>query len=154
MRFTFLYNRSTLQIPLSKWTNGRFRGSAEKTLKGKFKINRTQRKVVESMRRWNWLFAIFLLCGCAKVLAVRDIPPINVGQASFFPTIEAHTDATITAGNRIDILLNGDQTYPAILSEIRHAQSTIAGGYDDVITGSGNGFSERRLTCYGRYPSY
>ena len=77
------------------------------------------------MRHWNWLFAIFLLCGCAKVIAVRDIPPITVGQASFFPTIEAHTNATIVAGNRIDILLNGDQTYPAILSEIRSAKSTI-----------------------------
>ena len=80
---------------------------------------------MKSMRHWNWLFAIFLLCGCAKVIAVRDIPPITVGQASFFPTIEAHTNATIIAGNRIDILLNGDQTYPAILSEIRSAKSTI-----------------------------
>jgi cardiolipin synthase len=77
------------------------------------------------MRYWNWLFAMLLLCGCAKVLVVRDIPPITVGHASFFPTIEAHTDATIMAGNRIDILLNGDQTYPAILSEIRRAKSTI-----------------------------
>jgi cardiolipin synthase len=77
------------------------------------------------MRRWNWLLAMFLLCGCAKVFVVRDIPPIIVGHASFFPTIEAHTDATITAGNRIDILLNGDQTYPAILREIRLAKSTI-----------------------------
>jgi cardiolipin synthase len=79
------------------------------------------------MRYWNWLlvFAMFLLCGCAKVIVVRDIPPIMVGHASFFPTIEAHTDATITAGNHIDILLNGDQTYPAILSEIRRAKSTI-----------------------------
>jgi cardiolipin synthase A/B len=77
------------------------------------------------MRHWNWLFAMLLLCGCSKVLVVRDIPPITVGHASFFPTIEAHTDATIMAGNRVDILLNGDQTYPAILSEIRRAKSTI-----------------------------
>ena len=77
------------------------------------------------MRRWKRLLAIFLLCGCAKVFVVRDIPPITVGHASFFPTIEAHTDATITAGNRIDILLNGDQTYPAILREIRSAKSAI-----------------------------
>ena len=77
------------------------------------------------MRFWNLLFAMLLLCGCAKVLVVRDIPPITVGHASFFSTIEAHTDATIMAGNRIDILLNGDQTYPAILSEIRRAKSTI-----------------------------
>ena len=78
---------------------------------------------------------MFLLCGCANVLAVRDIPPIIVGHASFFPTMEAHTDATITAGNRIDILLNGDQTFPAILSEIRRAKSTIT--FAEFIYGDG-----------------
>jgi cardiolipin synthase len=77
------------------------------------------------MKRWNLLFAIFLLCGCATVHVVRDIPPITVGHASFFPTIEAHTGATIMTGNSIDILLNGDQTYPAMLREIRRAKSTI-----------------------------
>ena len=78
---------------------------------------------------------MLMLCGCAKVFVVRDIPPITVGHASFFPTIEAHTDATITAGNRIDILLNGDQTYPAILSEIRRAKSTIT--FAEFIYGDG-----------------
>jgi len=87
------------------------------------------------MGRWNWLFAMFLLCGCADVLAVRDIPPITVGHPSFFPTMEAHTNATIMAGNRIDILLNGDQTYPAILREIRRAKSTIT--FAEFIYGDG-----------------
>ena len=87
------------------------------------------------MRSWNWLFAMLMLCGCAKVFVVRDIPPITVGHTSFFPTIEAHTDATITAGNRIDILLNGDQTFPAILSEIKRAKSTIT--FAEFIYGDG-----------------
>ena len=47
------------------------------------------------MRRLHWLCAIFLLLGCVKVLSVRDIPDIALGQASFYPTIEAHTDAPI-----------------------------------------------------------
>lgn len=77
------------------------------------------------MNRLKWLLAIFLILGCAKVLAVRQIPDITLGDASFFPTIEAHTDAPIVGGNRIEILLNGDETFPAILRDIRGAKATI-----------------------------
>jgi hypothetical protein len=38
---------------------------------------------------------------------VQQIPEISLGESTFFPTIEAHTDAPIMAGNRIDVLLNG-----------------------------------------------
>jgi cardiolipin synthase len=61
----------------------------------------------------------------ANVLAVREIPEIVVGEPSFFRTIEAHTDAPIVAGNRIEVLLNGDETFPTMLRDIRAAKSTI-----------------------------
>ena len=77
------------------------------------------------MRHLHWLLATFLLSGCADVLDVQDIPDITLGQAAFFPTIEAHTNAQIVGGNRIDILLNGDETFPAMLREIKKANSTI-----------------------------
>ena len=71
------------------------------------------------------MFAIVLTLGCAKVLAVREIPGIVVGEPSFFRTIEAHTDAPIVGGNRIEGLLNGNETFPAMLRDIRAAKSTI-----------------------------
>ena len=77
------------------------------------------------MKRSPWLFAILLSVGCANVLAVREIPEIVVGEPSFFRTIEAHTDAPIVAGNRIEVLLNGDETFPTMLRDIRAAKSTI-----------------------------
>jgi cardiolipin synthase A/B len=77
------------------------------------------------MKRSPWLFAILLTIGCANVLAVREIPEIVVGEPSFFRTIEAHTDAPIVAGNRIEVLLNGDETFPTMLRDIRAAKSTI-----------------------------
>jgi phosphatidylserine/phosphatidylglycerophosphate/cardiolipin synthase-like enzyme len=43
----------------------------------------------------------------------------------FFRTIEAHTDAPIVSGNRIDVLFNGDETFPAMLRDIRKAKFTI-----------------------------
>jgi cardiolipin synthase len=77
------------------------------------------------MKRSAWLLALLFTVGCAKVLAVRDIPQIVVGEPSFFRTIEAHTDAPIVSGNRIEVLLNGDETFPAMLRDIRAAKSTI-----------------------------
>jgi len=77
------------------------------------------------MKRLYWLVAILTSLGCAKVVAVRQIPQITLGEASFFRTIEAHTDAPIVSGNRIEVLLNGDETFPVMLREIRGAKSTI-----------------------------
>jgi len=78
------------------------------------------------MKRLHCFFVIlFMVAGCAKVISVERMPDIRLGEATFFPTIEAHTDASIVGGNRIDILLNGDDTYPAMLRDIRAAKSTI-----------------------------
>ena len=100
------------------------------------------------MRQLNCLLAILLLASCAKVLAVKQIPEITVGDATFFRTIEAHTDAPVTSGNRIDVLLNGDETFPVMLSEIRSAKSTITFAQYLYADGSiarelGNAFAER-----------
>ena len=77
------------------------------------------------MKRIHWVLAIFALFGCAKVLAVREIPQIIVGEPSFFRTIEAHTDAAIVGGNKVHVLLNGAETFPLMLRDIRKAKSTI-----------------------------
>ena len=76
-------------------------------------------------RRIIALVAALLLSNCAHVLEVYQIPDLRLGEPSFFPTIEAHTDAPIVNGNRVDILLNGDETFPAMLQAIRNAKSTI-----------------------------
>ena len=77
------------------------------------------------MKRRYWLLAILLFLSCSRVRTVYEVPDIAVGEPSFFPTIEAHTDAPIVGGNRIDILLNGDETFPVMLRDIKKAKSTI-----------------------------
>ncbi len=77
------------------------------------------------MRRMSWLLASLLLWSCGTVLGVKQTPEITIGEAKFFRTIEAHTDAPVTSGNRIDVLLNGDETFPVMLDEIRKAKSSI-----------------------------
>jgi cardiolipin synthase len=63
--------------------------------------------------------------GCAKVRAITDVPEITLGDAAFFPTLEALTDAPIVGGNKIDVLQDGDAIFPAMLREIKNAKSTI-----------------------------
>src|SRR5215471_1585095 len=77
------------------------------------------------MRHGNWLLVICFLWSCAKVVAVREIPEITLGESTFFPTVEAHTDAPIIGENRVDVLLNGDETFPVMLREIKAAKATI-----------------------------
>jgi len=53
------------------------------------------------------------------------LPPLALGEPSFFPTLEAYASAPIVGGNRADLLLNGEQIFPAMLEAIRGAQHTI-----------------------------
>ena len=68
---------------------------------------------------------LMLLLGCAGPTPITKIDPMIVGEATFFPTIAAHTDAPIIGGNKIDVLLNGEQTFPAMLKAIRGARKSI-----------------------------
>jgi cardiolipin synthase len=77
------------------------------------------------MKHLSWWFVVIFFWGCARVLPVYRVPPIVVGEPAFFPTIEAYTDAPIVAGNLIELLFNGDETFPAMLRDIKTAKSTI-----------------------------
>ena len=70
---------------------------------------------------------LLLLSGCASTAppTINDMPNIEVGVQGFYPTIAAHTDASIMSGNRVELLFNGDQIFPAMLEAIRSAQKSI-----------------------------
>jgi cardiolipin synthase len=69
--------------------------------------------------------ALLLLSGCASITPINDLPNIELGVQGFYPTIAAHTDAAIVSGNRVELLFNGDQIFPAMLEAIRSAQKSI-----------------------------
>jgi cardiolipin synthase len=68
---------------------------------------------------------LFLVSGCASITPIKDMPRIALGEASFYPTISAHTDSSIISGNRVELLFNGDQIFPAMLQAIRGAEKSI-----------------------------
>lgn len=63
--------------------------------------------------------------GCAsRVQPHVYLPALQLGEPSFFPTLEAYT-TPIIGGNTLEVLLNGDEIFPAMLKAIRGAQKTI-----------------------------
>jgi cardiolipin synthase A/B len=66
------------------------------------------------------------LLACRSPVTFRDFPELVPGSGAFFATLAAHTDARFLTGNRVEILLNGDGTFPQLLAAIRSARRTIA----------------------------
>ncbi len=48
-----------------------------------------------------------------------------LGDPSFFPTIAAYTNAPIFAGNKVELLFNGEEIFPAMIQAIAAARHTI-----------------------------
>jgi len=70
------------------------------------------------------ILLILSVTGCAHAPALQ-LPSMQLTDPAFFPTLEAYTQAPIVGGNRVDILVNGDQIFPAIVAAIRSARTTI-----------------------------
>jgi cardiolipin synthase A/B len=66
-----------------------------------------------------------LAAGCARPDSHVVLPEQAIGEPAFIATVEAHTGAPVVAGNTVDLLLNGDEFFPAMLKEIRAARETI-----------------------------
>jgi len=54
----------------------------------------------------------------------RGGPP-SVGEPLFLPTMELYTNAELEPGNRVELLLNGENTYPRLWGDLRSAATTI-----------------------------
>jgi cardiolipin synthase len=55
----------------------------------------------------------------------RTLPRLPVSDATFPATAQAYAGAGVVDGNRIDLLLNGDQIFPAKLAAVRAARTSI-----------------------------
>jgi len=53
------------------------------------------------------------------------LPALRVGDPTFAATVTGYTEAPIVGGNRIEVLLNGDEIFPAKLQMIAAATKTI-----------------------------
>src|SRR5689334_4058630 len=62
-------------------------------------------------------------------------PQVEIEDPSFAPTMEAYTAAPVRWANRVDLLLNGEQIFPAQIDAIRSAQQTFTYGQCVYETG-------------------
>src|SRR5499433_4287008 len=65
------------------------------------------------------------LNSCVRTPTPIFFPEVAAGDPSFAPTMEAYTAAPVRWANRVDLLLNGEQIFPAQLQAIRSAQKTF-----------------------------
>ncbi len=84
------------------------------------------------MRRLIWVHRLIpivvglaMLSGCSPVIPTSELPQVALGEPSFCPTVEANTRAPILPGNRVELLQNGEEFFPAMLTAIREARSTV-----------------------------
>src|SRR6266850_7745489 len=68
---------------------------------------------------------VALIAGCAGVPHHVELPALDVREPAFAATLGAYTGTGVVGGNRVEILLNGDQIFPAKLAVIRKAKNTI-----------------------------
>jgi cardiolipin synthase A/B len=76
------------------------------------------------------LAGLLLANGCSIVLPEKRISkPLaagySVGDPQFSRSLGHLLSASMIGGNQITVLLNGDQTFPAMLEAIRHAEKSI-----------------------------
>jgi len=77
------------------------------------------------MRQLRNLLVVLLCLGCGNVPEINRISGVSLSDPSFSATMAAHLDAPFMPGNRVDILLNGDEIFPAMLEAIRGARKSI-----------------------------
>jgi cardiolipin synthase len=63
--------------------------------------------------------------GCAHHDPVLQLPALEVGHPTFAATLAAYAGSAVVPGNRVEILLNGDEIFPAKLRAIKAARKSI-----------------------------
>ena len=66
-----------------------------------------------------------LLGSCGYVQPHLQIPDLQITEPSFRATLVDYTGGAVLGGNKVDILLNGEEIFPAKLEAIRAARKSI-----------------------------
>jgi len=66
-----------------------------------------------------------IVVSCVRSPSPIEFPQVTIEDPSFAPTMEAYTAAPVRWANRVEVLLNGEQIFPAQVAAIRSAQKTF-----------------------------
>jgi cardiolipin synthase A/B len=79
-------------------------------------------------RTWFASIALTLLViavGCSRVTPHLELPHLETRQPAFAATLGGYSGTPVVPGNRVEILLNGQEIFPTKLAMIRSARRTI-----------------------------
>jgi cardiolipin synthase A/B len=68
---------------------------------------------------------LVIIVGCSRVPPHLELPHLETKQPAFAATLGGYSGTPVVAGNRVDILLNGEEIFPTKLAEIRSARRSI-----------------------------
>jgi len=68
---------------------------------------------------------LVIIVGCSRVPPHLELPHLETKQPAFAATLGGYSGTTVVAGNRVDVLLNGEEIFPAKLAAIRSARRSI-----------------------------
>ena len=68
---------------------------------------------------------LFLLVSCNHVQPHLKIPDLRISEPALRATLVGYTGGAVVTGNRVEVLLNGEEIFPAKLEVIRAARKTI-----------------------------
>jgi cardiolipin synthase A/B len=71
------------------------------------------------------LLAFSWSIACASTPPRLVLPALSMSDPAFQTSMEAFSGAPVVGDNRVEILLNGEETFPALFDAIRSAQRTI-----------------------------
>ena len=71
------------------------------------------------------LALLVIAVGCSRVTPHLELPHLETRQPAFAATLGGYSGTPVVPGNRVDILLNGQEIFPAKLAMIRSARRTI-----------------------------
>jgi hypothetical protein len=66
-----------------------------------------------------------VLSGCTLSSPDYVSPNVASGSPAFLRAMEAHTRSGLVEGNRVDVLLKGDEIFPAMLAAVPRSRKTI-----------------------------
>jgi cardiolipin synthase len=71
------------------------------------------------------LACLLLLGGCGLAPPHLEVPDLKITEPTFRATLVGYAGGAVVGGNRIDVLLNGEEIFPAKLAAIRSARKSI-----------------------------
>lgn len=71
------------------------------------------------------VLASLLLGSCGHVQPHLQIPDLQIAEPTFRATLVGYTGGAVFGGNKLDVLLNGEEIFPAKLEAIRSARKSI-----------------------------